>query len=87
MAIDDISLDDADPADMRPMAIRAGGVDFIFSSSFLQDFDLTTWEKFGGDLEGGGGSTIIYAKRHYFNAEYKFNGAVKFSTQNIEEAL
>ena len=83
----DISLDDTDPANTRPMAIRAGGIKFIFTSSFLQNFDLSSSEKFGKDTGEGEGAYVSYRKRHYFNREYKFDGSIPFASVDVTEAF
>ena len=80
IAVDSLDIDAEDPVESRPLTIRPGGVDFIFTSIFVTDVDMSDWEVFDN-------MTVTYNKRHYFNGAYKFDGSIKFAGEVAEEEI
>lgn len=47
ISIAEITTDETDPALIRPMVIRPGGVKILFRSSYTDKIDMVSWERFG----------------------------------------
>lgn len=76
ISIADITTDETDPALIRPMVIRAGGVKILFRSSYLDKTDMTSWERFGH-------CTLSYEKNHRWNGAYHWNGAIRWHSEGV----
>lgn len=70
--IDEITTDETDPAVIRPMVIRAGGVKLFFRSRYRDRIDMSSWEKFGN-------ITLTYAKYHRYNGAHRYNGVIRYA--------
>ena len=57
ISIEDITTDETDPALIRPMVIRAGGVKILFRSSYTDKLNMVSWERFGN-------CAFAYEKHH-----------------------
>lgn len=78
--MEQVSLDDEDPAATRPLAIHPAGVLIVFETEFRQDFLISAQEKFED-------ATLTWNKRYYFNGEVQFDGSIQFQSREVEEAL
>ena len=71
LTIDGISVEDTDPAVIKPMVIRAGGVKILFRVSYLDSIDITTWEKFKN-------CRWFHQKGRRWNGAFNFDGTIEF---------
>ncbi len=78
--MDDILLDDVDPVSSRPLVIHGGGVDVVFNTNYLQDFDLSSWERFTN-------GKVSYVRNYYFDGEKTFDGSIEFQSEELEEDM
>ncbi len=76
ISIEDITTDDTDPALIRPMVIRPGGVKILFRSSYTDKLDMVSWERFGN-------CAVSYAKHHRWNGAYKWDGTIEWHSEGM----
>lgn len=76
ISIEDITTDETDPALIRPMVIRPGGVKILFRSSYTDKLNMTSWERFGN-------CAVAYEKHHRFNGAFTWNGAIEWHSDGI----
>jgi hypothetical protein len=76
ISIADITTDETDPALIRPMVIRPGGVKILFRSSYTDKADMTSWERFGH-------CTLSYEKNHRWNGAYKWDNAIQWHSEGV----
>lgn len=76
VSIEDITTDEADPALVRPMVIRAGGVKILFRSSYTDKLDMVSWERFGN-------CAVAYEKHHRWNGAFKWDGTIEWHSDGI----
>ena len=76
ISIADITTDETDPALIRPMVIRPGGVKILFRSTYTDTADLSSWERFCN-------VSLSYEKNHRFNGAYRWNGAIQWHPEGI----
>lgn len=76
VSIEDITTDETDPALIRPMVIRAGGVKILFRSSYTDKLDTVSWERFGNCF-------VAYEKHHRWNRAFNWDGAIEWHSEGI----
>lgn len=76
ISIADITTDETDPALIRPMVIRPGGVKILFRSTYTDKADLTSWERFGH-------CTLSYEKNHRWNGAYKWDNTIQWHSEGV----
>ncbi len=76
ISIEDITTDDTDPALVRPMVIRPGGVKILFRSSYTDKMNMTSWERFGN-------CCVVYEKHHRWNGAFKWDGTIEWHSEGI----
>lgn len=76
ISIEDITTDETDPALIRPMVIRAGGVKILFRSCYTDKANMSSWERFGN-------CTLSYEKNHRWNGAYHWDGAIRWHSEGI----
>ncbi len=74
--IADITTDETDPALIRPMVIRPGGVKLFFRSNYLDKIKMSSWEMFG-NIE------LYYIKYHRYNGAFQCNGAIMYCPEDV----
>ena len=75
IGINDIPTDAVDPMDVKPMVIRAGGVKIEFTTSYRDEIDPTSWERFTN-------VGIAIVKYNFWNGEHDWDGEIAFHPQN-----
>lgn len=76
ISIEDITTDETDPALIRPMVIRAGGVKILFRSSYTDKLNMISWERFGN-------CAFAYEKHHRWNGAFKWDGSIEWHSDGI----
>lgn len=76
ISIADTTTDETDPALIRPMVIRPGGVKILFRSTYTDPADLSSWERFCH-------VSLSYEKNHRWNGAYHWNGAIQWHPEGV----
>lgn len=76
ISIQDITTDETDPALIRPMVIRPGGVKILFRSTYTDKADLTSWERFGN-------CSLSYEKNHRWTGAFNWNGKIGWHPDGV----
>ncbi len=76
ISIAEITTDETDPALIRPMVIRPGGVKILFRSSYTDKIDMVSWERFGN-------CKLSYEKNHRWNGAFRWNSAIRWHSDGV----
>jgi len=74
--IKDITTDESDPAMIRPMVIRPGGVKLFFKSNYLDPVKMSEWEMFKH-------ATLSYVKYRRYNGAHRYDGAIQYAPADV----
>lgn len=76
ISIADITSDETDPALIRPMVIRPGGVKILFRSTYTDKADLVSWERFCN-------VSLSYEKNHRWNGAYHWGNSIQWHSEGV----